>query len=100
MPMDGSSVYFIFSSNLISYNGGCNTFQFQYTPNESSKTIQIGQNKSTSNTCQVNDDGLYVNGLARVSKYVISILGKEFRLKLSDGAGNLMYELRKNVKIV
>jgi hypothetical protein len=62
--------------------------------------IQIGQNKSTSNICPVNDDGLYVNGLARVSKYDIFIVGKEFRLKLRDVAGNVLYELRKTVRIL
>jgi hypothetical protein len=98
--MEGSSVYFIISSNLISYNGGCNTFQFQYTPTESSRSIQIGQNKSTSDNCAVNDDGLYVNGFARVRRYAVSIVGREFRLRLSDAAGNVLYELRKTVRIV
>ena len=100
MPMDGSSIYFIVLSNLISYNGGCNTFQFQYTVSESSRSIQMGQNKSTSNTCENDDDGLYVNGMGRVIKYTVSIVGKEFRLKLSDGSSNVLYELRKIVKVV
>ena len=98
--MEGSSVYFIISSNLISYNGGCNTFQFQYTPTESSRSIEIGQNKSTSDNCAVNDDGLYVNGFARVRRYAVSIVAREFRLRMSDTAGKVLYELRKTVKIV
>ena len=93
-------MYFIISSNLISYNGGCNTFQFQYTPTESSRSIEIGQNKSTSDNCAVNDDGLYVNGFARVRRYEVLIVGREFRLRLSDAAGNVLYELRKTVRIV
>ena len=55
---------------------------------------------STLQACQIDDDELYVNGLARVSKYAVSIVGKEFRLELSDVTGNVFYELRKTVKIV
>ncbi len=76
MPMDGSSIYFIISSNIISYNGGCNNYQFQYSVNEALKLIQIGQNKTTSNTCAVDDDGLYMNGISKISKYAVSIVGR------------------------
>ncbi len=41
-----------------------------------------------------------MNELARVSKYAVSIVGEEFRLELSDVTGNVLYELRKTVKIV
>ena len=35
----------------------------------------------------------------RVSKYIVSIVGREFRLKITDIAGNFLYELTKTVKI-
>ena len=59
----------------------------------------MGQNRSTTNTCQVDDDGLYVNGMVRVRGYAVSIVGKEFRLRLNDGAGNAVYEFKKTVQV-
>ena len=42
---------------------------FQYSVvDDSSKQIKIGQNKSSSNQCSVDDDGLYMNGMIKVSK--------------------------------
>ena len=75
-----TNIYFIFSTNTISYSGGCNSYQFQYSVNDdiinkNNRQIQIGQNKSSSERCVVDDDGLYVNGMVRVRGYVVSVVG-------------------------
>lgn len=100
-----NTYYFIFSTNTISINGGCNNFQFQYNNlnnnnnnnNNIFKSIQIGQNKSSSDKCKVDDDGLYVNGMVRVKGYSVNVIGNEIRLRLTDVGGNVVYEVRKTV---
>lgn len=99
IPTDSTEIYFIISSNTISFNGGCNSYQFQYSVvDDSSKQIKIGQNKSSSNQCPVDDDGLYVNGMIRVSKYMVVVVGSDIRLRLSDSNGNIVYEIKKTVQ--
>lgn len=64
------------------------------------KSIQIGQNKSSSEKCKIDDDGLYVNGMVRVKGYSVSVVGNEIRLRLTDVSGNVVYQVRKAVGVV
>ena len=73
IPLSNSPIGIIFTFTTLTYQGGCNTYVFAYTVDETKRQIALGQNKSSSNNCAVNDDGLYITAISSVSSYNISI---------------------------
>jgi len=73
IPLTNTPISIVFAYTSITYQGGCNTFLFAYTVDTNKKQFSMGQNKSTSNNCTVNDDGLYTNAIPMFFGYNISI---------------------------
>lgn len=66
--------------------------------NLTSKSIKIGQNRTTPSECTVNDDGLYLSAIAKINKYKISVVGNQINLKITDSNGNNVYEFIRTVE--
>jgi hypothetical protein len=75
IPLSNSPISIVFTYTTITYQGGCNNYIFAYTINisDTKKQLTIGQNKTSTKNCSVNDDGLYTTGISMFSSYNISI---------------------------
>ena len=89
IPLPSTPVFLVFTRDQIVYNGGCNSFIFQYTALQGK--ITIGQNRSSTNSCSVDDDGLYVSAISRMSSYSLSVSGNQIIFRINDKDGGSVY---------
>ena len=74
--------------------GGCNTYKFPYTLNATIQTITVGEPTSTRKACANSDDQLYVSGVIKMYKYLVSPTSKGHSLNFYDTTGNIGYALQ------
>lgn len=96
IPLPSTSYSLTITPNTIRINGGCNTFTYQYTINSTSQLIVIGNQTSTNKSCGQSDDQLYVSGILKMYKYLISGSNGIFTLRFYDQTGNPGYTLSIN----
>jgi heat shock protein HslJ len=96
IPLPSTPYSLTITSNTIRINGGCNNFTYQYTINSTSQLIVIGNQSSTNKSCGQSDDQLYVSGINKMYKYLISGSNGIFTLRFYDQSGNPGYTLSIN----
>jgi heat shock protein HslJ len=96
IPLPSTSYNLTISPTTIRINGGCNTYTYQYTINSTSQLIAIGNQTSTNKSCGQSDDQLYVSGILKMYKYLISGSNGIFTLRFYDQTGNPGYTLSIN----
>lgn len=75
IPLPDTAVFLVFTRDQVVYNGGCNSYIFQYSVDASARQITMGRNRSSSNICAIDDDGLYVSAVSKMNKYSITLIG-------------------------
>lgn len=96
IPLPSTPYSISIDSNTIKINGGCNNFTYQYTINSTSQLIVTGNQTSTNKSCGQSDDQLYVSGINKMYKYLISGSNGIFTLRFYDQSGNPGYTLSIN----
>jgi hypothetical protein len=99
IPLSNSLISIIFTYTTITYQGGCNNYIFAYTINDTKKQLTIGQNKSSSNNCTVNDDGLYTTGITMFSSYNISINSSSIVMNIFSTNGSNVMQLTRPIPV-
>jgi hypothetical protein len=102
IPLSNSPISIVFTYTTITYQGGCNNYIFAYTINDIKKQLTIGQNKTSTNNCSVNDDGLYITGISMFSSYTININTNSSSIimnVLSSNGSNIM-QLTRPIPII
>lgn len=77
----------------ISLLGGCNNYSFSYSVNPTSQTISIGNSTSSTASCSQSDDQLYVSGIQKMYKYVLTKSAAS-TLSFYDQQGSIGYILK------
>lgn len=88
-----SAYSLIITVSSIQLIGGCNSYSYDYTINSNTQVINIGNSVSTKNECDNSDDQLYVSGINKIYKYILSNVNGAPRLNFYDQAGNIGYAL-------
>lgn len=84
------------NQTTISLLGGCNNYSFYYSVNTTSQTISIGNSTSSTASCSQSDDQLYVSGIQKMYKYVLTKSAAS-TLSFYDQQGNIGYILKTPV---
>lgn len=84
------------SQTSISLQGGCNNYSFSYLINTTSQIISIGNSTSSTSSCAQSDDQLYVSGIQKIYKYVLTKSAAS-TLSFYDQQGNIGYILKTPV---
>lgn len=93
IPFPSTPYTVIFSPEQIRLVGGCNGYSFDYNLNPSTQIITIGKMDSSSNNCAKSDDGLFVSGIQKIHKYLLTTANGIHTLHLYDNAGDPGYTL-------
>lgn len=93
VPFPTTPYSLIISSTSISLLGGCNNYSFSYLINATSQTITIGNSTSSNNACGQSDDQLYVGGIQKIYKYLLTKSAAS-TLSFYDQQGNIGYVLK------
>ena len=96
IPFPSTPYSITITPTLLQLNGGCNNYSFPYSINNVSQLITIGNSTSTSKSCAQSDDQLYVSGVAKMHKYLLSSTNGLFTLKFYDQNGTSGYTLQIN----
>lgn len=94
IPFPSTPYSITFSPSQLQLNGGCNAFSFPYSINNISQVITIGNASSTEKACTQSDDQLYVSGVTKMYKYLLSSTNGLFTLKFYDKNGTSVYTLQ------
>lgn len=84
IPFPSTPYSVIFSPEQIRLVGGCNGYGFDYTLNPTTQLITIGKMDKSNNDCSKSDDALYVRGIQRISKYLLTTANGLHTLRLFD----------------
>lgn len=93
IPFPTTPYSLTFTSNQITLNGGCNTFNYPYTIDYVTQIITIGNGTSTLKACAQSDDQLYVSGIQKMYKYLLSSNNTVHSLVFYDRNGSAGYRL-------
>ena len=93
IPFPKSSYSLGFTSTTINLLGGCNSYRFPYTLNDTTQIITIDKPTSTKKACSNSDDGLFVSGVEKMHKYLISKTSLGYNLNFYDKPGKAGYSL-------
>ena len=88
-----TNYYLLFNATAITVNGGCNVYTYQYTINPITQLITIGNSTKTDKSCGSSDDQLYVSGISKMYKYLVSTASSGYSLIFYDQTGNPGYSL-------
>lgn len=88
-----TNYYLLFNATAITVNGGCNVYTYQYTINATTQLITIGNFTKTDKSCASSDDQLYVSGISKMYKYLVSSTSSGYSLIFYDQTGNPGYSL-------
>ncbi len=95
IPLTASPYTLVFTSNSIKLNGGCDAYTLSYSINSTTQIITIGTSlpKIASN-CSQSDDQLYLSGITKMYKYLLSTTNGVSSLSIYDQTGSIGYSLR------
>jgi heat shock protein HslJ len=82
-----------FTQKSISLNGGCNSFSFPYSIDSVTQIMNVSEGTSTLKACGQSDDQLFVSGVTKMYKYLLSTSSSAYSLNFYDQAGNAGYKL-------
>lgn len=95
VPFPSSPYTLVFSPSMIVLSGGCSNYNFNYTLNTTTQIITLGSlAASVSAACSKSDDQLYISGVSKMYKYLISSTNGAYTLNFYDQTGNIGYSLR------
>ena len=75
IPFPSTPYSILFTPQEIRLLGGCNGYSFQYQLNSSTQIITIGEESGSNRDCSNSDDKLYVRGIRKMYKYLLSDSG-------------------------
>lgn len=93
IPFPNTPYSLSMSLSSISLLGGCNSHTFPYTLNTTGQIITIGEGISTMKACVSDDDQLYISGIKKMYKYLISSTSSGFSLNFYAESGQIGYAL-------
>lgn len=96
VPFPSTPYSLAFNPTAISLLGGCNSYSFSYSINTTSQTISIGNSTSSTSSCAQSDDQLFVSGIQKMFKYVLTKSASS-TLSFYDQQGNIGYILKTPV---
>jgi hypothetical protein len=95
IPLAASPYTLIFTANSIKLTGGCSTYTLSYSINSTTQIINIGTSIPTiASTCSQSDDQLYLSGITKMYKYLMSTTNGVSSLSVYDQTGSIGYSLR------
>lgn len=95
IPLTASPYTLIFTPNTIRLTGGCGTYTLSYTINSTTQIITIGSSTpSIASSCNQSDDQLYLSGINKMYKYLVSTTNGVSSMSAYDQSGNIGYSLR------
>lgn len=92
-----TSYSLLISATTITLNGGCNNYTYQYTLTPATQLITIGASTQTKNPCAQSDDQLYVSGITKMYKYLVSSSASAYSLIFYDQTGTAGYSLYSKI---
>lgn len=93
IPFPSTPYSLTINQTSISLLGGCNNYSFSYSVNTTSQTISIGNSTSSTASCSQSDDQLYVSGIQKMYKYVLTKSAAS-TLSFYDQQGSIGYILK------
>lgn len=93
IPIGKASYFLLFSNVSLRLGGGCNVYDYDYTLNSSTQIITVVNGTSTKKACGQSDDQLYVSGISKMHKYLLSSTNGVNTLMFYDQKGNPGYIL-------
>jgi hypothetical protein len=97
IPFNSTPYTLVLTPNTIRLAGGCANYTFNYTLNSTTQIITIGGTPpSVSTACRQSDDQLYISGVTKMHKYLVSTTNGASQLSIYDQSGNIGYALRSN----
>lgn len=97
IPFPTTPYSLTFTSNQITLNGGCNTYNYPYTIDSVTQIITVGNGTSTLKACTQSDDQLYVSGIQKMYKYLLSSNNTVHALVFYDRNGSAGYRLSMRI---
>ena len=93
IPFPSTPYSILFTPQEIRLLGGCNGYSFQYELNSATQLITIGEENGSKRDCSASDDKLYVRGIRKMHKYLLSDSDSKHLLKFYDVDGEPTYTL-------
>lgn len=93
IPFPSTPYLLNINQTSISLLGGCNNYSFSYSINATSQVISIGNSTSSTASCSQSDDQLYVSGIQKMYKYLLTKSAAS-TLSFYDQQGNIGYILK------
>lgn len=95
IPFPSSPYSIVFTASTIKLNGGCNNYTANYSINSTTQLITVANpTPSITSACSQSDDQLYVSGITKLWKYLLSNTNGNTILNFYDQTGNIVYALR------
>jgi heat shock protein HslJ len=94
IPFDKTPYSLNITPTDIILQGGCNTYTYPYTLTPQVQVISLGSSSATKKACQNSDDQLYVSGIDKMYKYLLSDTARGKFLNFYDEKGNIGYALQ------
>jgi hypothetical protein len=95
IPFSSSAYTLTFTATAIKITGGCSNYTLNYTLNSTTQIITISNSTpSVSSACSQSDDQLYISGVVKMYKYLLSNSNGVYTLSIYDQSGNIGYSLR------
>lgn len=88
-----TNYYLLINASTITLEGGCNVYTYRYTINATTQLITIGNVSQTNRSCTGSDDQLFVSGITKMHKYLVSTSSTAHSLIFYDQAGTAGYSL-------
>lgn len=95
IPFPSTPYYIVIGTTTLTLNGGCSNYTFAYTINSTTQIITIAN--ATSNitkACAKSDDSLYISGITKMNKYLLSSSSGRYTLNFYDKTGKIGYSLQ------
>jgi heat shock protein HslJ len=93
VPFPSTPYYLNISNSTIALLGGCNSHSFLYTLDPANQTITLGPDVSTLKFCADSDDQLYLSGVQKMYKFLLSDTSSGQRLNFYGKDGKIGYAL-------
>jgi hypothetical protein len=98
IPLASTPYTLILTANTIQLAGGCSKYTFSYSINSTTQLISTGNaTSSVTAACSQSDDQLYVSGITKMYKYLLSTANGVSSLSIYDQTGNIGYSLRSTL---
>jgi hypothetical protein len=95
VPLATTPYTLTFTANTIRLAGGCANYTLNYTINSTTQIITIGNSTpSVPSSCRQSDDQLYLSGITKMYKYLVSTTNGVSSMSVYDQSGSIGYSLR------